>query len=201
MFWLHLKWLFWSINSIRPLFEALRRGQIFGQNYAWNHNLSADLFFFDIYMSLRAISLLKMPKHVTSSLQMTMSKNLSMDPQIFFLMVPKRTTDWRKKRLENAFFKVSEMCTSLLKWGCQSSESFYLFLTQWVWISIWFKCHFSKNVNTSMNFYTWLENSCFVWMVSTMKEKRCPLSFGKRGGTNKTKNRVDETVCQVTPRA
>ena len=104
MFWLHLKWLFWSINSIRPLFEALRRGQIFGQNYAWNHNLSADLFFFDIYMSLRAISLLKMPKHVTSSLQMTMSKNLSMDPQIFFLMVPK-TDDGRKKRLENAFFK------------------------------------------------------------------------------------------------
>ena len=40
-------------------------------------------------------------------------------------------------------------------------------------------------------------------MVSTMKERRCPLSFGKRGGTgtNKTKNRVDETVCQVTPRA
>ena len=127
MFWLHLKWLFWSINSIRPLFEALRRGQIFGQNYAWNHNLSADLFFFDIYMSLRAISLLKMPKHVTSSLQMTMSKNLSMDPQIFFLMVPK--TDDGRKGARKCIFQKCRICAHVYSNGvaCQSNKRDYPF--------------------------------------------------------------------------
>ena len=102
MFWLHSKRrLFWSINLIIVL--ACPRGQIFGQKLcaygscsALNITCQQICSFLTSIWAFAPFHCSKMPKHVTSSLQMTMSKNLSMDSQIFFPNIDKNA-DWTIK--------------------------------------------------------------------------------------------------------